>query len=111
MRMAMLKKWMRAIANPASHTLSAKGTASANTTLAHSSSPISDLLVVEPGGSDLLFLGPTTECVCGNNVFHALIWFNEDREIGGYFTEMACAFCGSLIRGATAADKEVLPSD
>lgn len=83
----------------------ARDTATASTTSGTSS--IGDLLVLEPGGSDLLFLGPTTECVCGNNVFHALMWFNDDREIAGWFTEMACAFCGSLIRGATPVDGEV----
>jgi hypothetical protein len=46
-------------------------------------------------------------CACGNEVFHALIWFNEEREIGGYFTEMACAFCGSIVRGVTPVDEEV----
>lgn len=58
---------------------------------------------IEPG-SDLLFMGPMTECVCGNSVFHALIWFADDRTIGGYFTEMVCASCGALIRGATEVD-------
>jgi len=52
-------------------------------------------------------MGPTMECVCGNNVFHALVWFNDEREIGGWFTEMACAFCGAPIRGATPVDGEV----
>ena len=62
------------------------------------------LVEVEPNDSDLLFMGPTTRCVCGGEVFHALVWFAEDRTIGGYFTEMVCAMCGSLIRGATEAD-------
>jgi hypothetical protein len=68
------------------------------------SAPIYELFEIEPHGSDLLFMGPTSACVCGNNVFHALIWFGHDRTIGGYFTEMVCAMCGSLIRGVTEAD-------
>lgn len=87
-------------------TLPVQDIATVSTTLG-TSSAIADLLVLEPGGSDLLFLGPTTECMCGNNVFHALVWFNDEREIAGWFTEMACAFCGSLIRGATPVDGEV----
>lgn len=72
-----------------------------------SSSNISELLYAEKEGPDLLFMGPTTECICENNVFHALIWFGEDREIGGWFTEMSCAFCGALLRGATPVDEGV----
>jgi len=87
-------------------TRTAQGIATASTT-SGTSSAITDLLILEPGGADLLFMGPTMECVCGNNVFHALVWFNDEREIGGWFTEMACAFCGSLIRGATPVDGEV----
>jgi len=64
-----------------------------------------ELFRCEPNGRDLLWAGPTTMCLCGNEVFHALIWFNEDREIGGYFTEMMCAFCGSILRGATPVDE------
>lgn len=65
-----------------------------------------DLFTTEESGPDLLFLGPTMRCVCGNEVFHALIWFSDDRSIGGYFTEMKCAFCGALVRGATEADDD-----
>lgn len=65
--------------------------------------PISALFEIEPGGADYLWAGPTHECVCGNNVFHLLVWF-EDREVAGYFTEMICAFCGSIQRAPTLAD-------
>jgi hypothetical protein len=87
-------------------TCTAQGTATASTTLGQARS-IVQLLELEPDGTDLLFMGPTRVCACGNEVFHALIWFNEEREIGGYFTEMACAFCGSIVRGVTPVDEEV----
>lgn len=64
-----------------------------------------ELFRCDADGHDLLWAGPTTVCLCGNEVFHALIWFNEEREIGGYFTEMMCAFCGSILRGATPVDE------
>lgn len=57
-------------------------------------------------GPDLLFLGPTDKCVCGCEVFHALLWFGEEREIAGYFTEMKCAHCGALVRGMTQDPEE-----
>jgi hypothetical protein len=66
--------------------------------------PIHELFHVEPNGADLLFMGPVTECVCGEQVFHALIWFADDRTIGGYITEMVCSGCGALVRGATEID-------
>lgn len=67
--------------------------------------PISALFEIEPGGADYLWAGPTHECVCGNNVFHLLVWF-EDKEVAGYFTEMICAFCGSIQRAPTLADEQ-----
>lgn len=104
---------IRSLMSQLGFTIGAQATAHANTVSEEkqrSSSNISDLFYIEKEGPDLLFLGPTTECICGNNVFHALIWFGEDREIGGWFTEMSCAFCGALLRGATPIDHEV-PSD
>jgi len=66
------------------------------------SKPIYNLFHIKDVGSDLLFLGPTKKCVCGNELFQALIWFDEtDNSIGGYFTEMVCVSCGSLVRGVT----------
>ena len=52
-------------------------------------------------------MGPTDLCTCGNDLFHALIWFDDDRTIGGYFTEMVCALCGALVRGVTEDPDEV----
>jgi hypothetical protein len=80
-------------------------TAPVTVTATHSQ-PVWKLFDVEPGGADLLFMGPTTTCVCGGEVFHALIWFDNERSIAGYFTEMCCAACGSLIRGATQSIEE-----
>ena len=65
------------------------------------SKPITDLFTVDKNGVDLLFMGPTDTCVCGCQVFHALIWFDETRSIGGYFTAMVCVACSALIRGVT----------
>lgn len=69
---------------------------------------IVELLKIEEVGSDLLWAGPTSVCPCGNHVFKALVWFGDDREISGYFTEMVCAFCGSVVRGVTPVDADVM---
>lgn len=58
---------------------------------------------IDPG-PDLMFMGPTSKCACGCEVFHALVWFSEEKTIAGYFTEMVCAGCGALVRGVTEAD-------
>jgi hypothetical protein len=67
--------------------------------------PIYDLFYkVDTDGPDLLFMGPTKECVCGSTMFHAIVWFDTDsdeREIAGRFTEMACVSCGALVHGVT----------
>lgn len=70
------------------------------------SKPVYEIFSKHQDGPDLLFMGPTDQCVCGCDVFHALIWFGEDREIAGYFTEMACAGCGALVRGVTQDPSE-----
>ena len=72
--------------------------------------PIYELFQGHPTGPDLLFMGPTDLCTCGNDLFHALIWFDVDRTIGGYFTEMVCALCGALVRGVTEDPDEVVYS-
>ena len=66
---------------------------------------ISDLFMVEPGGSDYLFLGPTAKCICGCNVFHLLASLDDSGEIAQYFTEAKCASCGSLVRAPTPIDE------
>jgi hypothetical protein len=72
--------------------------------------PIYDLFYeTATTGPDLLFLGPTKECACGSNVFHAIVWFDpeaEEREIAGRFTEMACVSCGALVHGVTEDPRE-----
>ena len=70
-----------------------------------SKSPIALLMEVEKGGTDLTFMGPTTECACGSNLFHIVAWFDEyEREIAGRFLEMACVSCGSYCKSPTPID-------
>lgn len=71
------------------------------------SKPVYEIFNKTLDGPDLLFMGPTDRCVCGCDVFHALIWFGEEREIAGYFTEMGCSSCGALVRGVTQDPSEL----
>jgi hypothetical protein len=76
-----------------------------DTTFTPDLSPIHLLLKLEPGGSDLRFLGPTTECACGSELWHIVCWFDPDeREVGGRFLEMACVHCGSICKSPTPID-------
>ena len=63
-------------------------------------------------GPDYTFLGPTQTCICGSNMFLAVVWYcppdEEDepdmevsRAVAGYFTEMQCVACGALVHGST----------
>jgi hypothetical protein len=53
---------------------------------------------------DLLWAGPTHTCLCGNNVFLLLAWF-EEHKVAGYFTEAVCSSCWSVVRAPTEADE------
>ena len=69
------------------------------------SNPIEFIFETEPG-EDLLFAGPTTTCMCGGQMFHALVWFDQEtREVGGRILEMKCAECFALVKGPTPIDE------
>lgn len=50
---------------------------------------------------------PTVECVCGNRIFFAVVWFDDDYEVGGYVTDGLCP-CGVLLTLATPLDRRDL---
>jgi hypothetical protein len=45
-------------------------------------------------------------CICGCEVFLALVAFGEDKEIAFYFLDGECVNCGSLITLPTPVDME-----
>lgn len=47
-----------------------------------------------------------TTCVCGCEIFLALVAFGEDKEIAFYFLDGECVNCGSLITLPTPVDTE-----
>ena len=45
-------------------------------------------------GPDLRFAVPLHKCVCGCDLWHGLVKF-EEREIAFYFLDVLCAACGA----------------
>jgi len=64
--------------------------------------PITDLLMTEQT-EDLREFGPTSECLCGNNLFGVLATFSEGV-VATYFTDAKCVACGALLRAPTEID-------
>lgn len=62
---------------------------------------------VEPTGLDLRGF-PTTHCLCGEQMFYAVVWFTPDREVGGYLLDGLCASCRALVTLPTPIDEEVM---
>ena len=53
---------------------------------------------------DYTNFGPVLECLCGGDLFIALVAFGDDREIATYFTDGRCATCGADIKLPTPID-------
>jgi len=71
--------------------------------LTSSSRSIRTLMQGEPS-DDLTQFGPLRECLCGSELFIALVQFDEDGAIGSYFTDGRCAMCHSDVTLATEVD-------
>ena len=54
---------------------------------------------------DYTQFGPMLECLCGSDIFIALVSFGDDREIATYFTDGRCAHCGADIVLPTPVDE------
>ena len=65
---------------------------------------------VEPTGIDWRGL-PTPECFCGGRMFYAVVWFNDEREVGGYVLDGMCVDCGGLVTLPTPINFEVMSDD
>lgn len=62
---------------------------------------------VNPSGLDWRGL-PTPECFCGGRTFFAVVWFDDDREVGGYVLEGMCTDCRALVTLPTPIDFDVM---
>ncbi len=66
--------------------------------------PVTDLFQIHEGGQDLRWVGPVHECpLCEFDLFHALVKYT-DGEVSFYFTDGACAKCGSTVKLPTPLD-------
>lgn len=62
---------------------------------------------VVPSGMDWRGL-PTPECMCGGRTFYAVVWFDDDREVGGYVLDGLCCDCHALVTLPTPLDMHIL---
>jgi hypothetical protein len=54
---------------------------------------------------DYTNFGPVLECLCGSDLFIALVSFGDDREVATYFTDGRCAVCHADITLPTPVDE------
>lgn len=64
---------------------------------------ISDLTPDYNQATDIRFMGPVHECVCGSNLWNLKVMF-EEYEIAMYFMDMECALCGTKAIAPTPLD-------
>lgn len=57
-------------------------------------------------GADYRNFGPVRICPCGSEWFNVKCKFDEDYEIGIYFTDATCVACGSIVTVVTTIDKD-----
>jgi len=56
--------------------------------------------------ADYRSLGPIRVCPCGSEWWNVTCQFDDDFEIGIYFTTARCTFCDSLATVVTGMDKK-----
>ena len=66
---------------------------------------IRHMLSMSQATDDYTQFGPVLECVCGSDLFIALVSFDDDRELSTYFTDGRCAQCWADVTLPTAADE------
>lgn len=55
-------------------------------------------------GADLRQMGPMRVCVCGCDLWRALVSWDEECEISFWFLDVVCASCGALATAVTPLD-------
>lgn len=59
-----------------------------------------------PNGPDYRWVGPTHECLCGENLFQIVAAFDA-RQVCFYLTEGLCWSCGAKVTVPTEIDPEI----
>ena len=70
------------------------------------SDDIANLKPITGQEADYRSLGPIRVCPCGSEWWNVKCKFDEDFEIGIYFTTAKCVQCDSLATVVTTIDKE-----
>ena len=68
------------------------------------SEDIANLRATSNTGADLRDLGPIRVCPCGSEWWNVKCKFDEDFEIGMYFTDARCTVCDSIATVVTPID-------
>lgn len=76
----------------------------------HDNEAASHPFEVHLSGQDMRGL-PSPECICGGRMFYALVYFDDERNIGGYMLDGVCADCGCLVTLPTPIDLGVMTDD
>lgn len=56
--------------------------------------------------ADLREMGPTTECVCGTNLWRILGAFDDEGDLSFYFLDIVCSSCGSVAKAPTPTKED-----
>ena len=62
-------------------------------------------LIHSTSSDDYTQFGPVLECLCGSDLFIALVSFGDDREIATYFVDGRCAVCKADVILPTPIDE------
>lgn len=96
---SLLKISMLSVRVAIANTTSDRASSSASST-----NSVRELINVSPT-DDYTNFGPVLECLCGSDLFIALVSFGDDREIATYFTDGRCAVCHADITLPTPVDE------
>jgi hypothetical protein len=66
--------------------------------------PIWRLHYAHEQGADLRAMGPMRVCVCGCDLWRALVTWDEDGDVDFWFLDVVCAGCGALAKAITPLD-------
>lgn len=59
--------------------------------------PARSLLTPLLEGPDHRWAGPVQQCLCGCDLFHALISFDESKQVSAYILDGICHNCGASV--------------
>jgi hypothetical protein len=55
-------------------------------------------------GADMREMGPTRSCVCGCDLWRALVTWDDEGDVCFWFLDVVCVACGNLATAVTPLD-------